>query len=267
MGERSESVLMTIDWPDFSNDPSSADAGRKSKRRHREPVVRALVERIASGVLECGAALSTEQEFAEEFGVSRTVIREVMQDLVGLGLIVTRPRVGARVEPRENWDRFSPIVLRALLDHGLDAAFYEPLIEARGLIEPEVAALAAARAKPSDIAEIEACFDRLAGLLSSGRVLTSAERVSADIAFHRSILACCNNWVFQRFGLLFDAAIMARMALAEQAQGEDPPFALQKHRRIVDAIKARNPGEARKAALSVLALSKPSYADYFAEGQ
>jgi len=53
------------------------------------------------------------------------------------------------------------------------------------------------------------------------------------------------------------------MALAQQAVAEDPPFALKKHRRIVDAIIARNPGEARRAALSILALSKPTYADYF----
>ena len=62
---------------------------------------------------------------------------------------------------------------------------------------------------------------------------------------------------------MFDASIMARMALAQKAPRTDPPLALEKHRRIVDAIKGRNPSEARRATLSVLALSKPAFSDYF----
>lgn len=240
-----------------------AVVGRKNKMRHREPVVRELVERIAKGNVFADGFLPREQDLVEEFGVSRTVIREVIQDLVHLGLVETGPRVGARVRPRGAWDWFNPIVLKALLAYGLDAEFYESLIEARGLIEPEVAAMAAARAQARDIEQIEACYKRLAQLVERERPVTPDERIAADIAFHRSILATSGNWVFQRFGLLFDAAIMARMALAQQAVAEDPPFALKKHRRIVDAIIARNPGEARRAALSILALSKPTYADYF----
>lgn len=237
----------------------------KTRPRHRDPVVAELVGRIASGAIPESGYLPTEQELTGEFGVSRTVIREAVQDLAGLGLIATRPRVGARVEPREKWDRFSPVVLKALLAHGLDAEFYESLIEARGLIEPEVAAMAAARACAEDIERMEACYARLAVLVDPGRAVTPEERVNADIAFHRSILAASGNWVLQRFAPIFDAAIMARMALARQAPVEDPPFALKKHRRIIDAIKTRNSGEARRAALSVLALSKPAYADYFEE--
>lgn len=240
---------------------------RKSKKRHREPVVSELVERIACGKVFSNGYLPTEQELVEEFDVSRTVIREVIQDLVHLGLIETGPRVGARVRPRDQWDRFSPLILKALLAHGLDAEFYEPLIEARGLIEPEVAAMAAARATAADIENIEYCYEQLATLINRKVSATPQERVAADVIFHRSILSASGNWVFERFGLLFDAAIMARMALSQKSVDDDPPFELQKHRRIVDAIKARNPGEARRAALSVLVLSKPSYAGYFNEGR
>ena len=244
-------------------DDEANQSTRKNKERHREPVVIELVERIAKGTIFQDGYLPTEHELVEEFGVSRTVIREVIQDLVNLGLIATGPRVGARVQPREKWDRFSPIVLRALLEHGLDAEFYESLIEARGLIEPEVAAMAAARASATDLNHIKAYYDQLAALHDQDKVVKSSELMAAEIRFHRSILSASGNWVFERFGLLLDAAIMARMALAERSRDEDQPFALQKHRRIVDAIKERNPGEARRAILSVLALSKPAYADYF----
>lgn len=253
---------MTLDWLMIPMD-GDAKAGNRSKRRNREPIVSELIERVASGTIPIGGFLPIEQDLVEEFGVSRTVIREVIQDLVNLGLIETRPRVGARVQPTENWDRFNPVVLKALLSYGLDAALYEPLIEARWLIEPEVAAMAAARAGKEDIKRIEQAFVFLEEMVNPARKVTPEERMSADIAFHRSILVTCGNWVFQRFGPLFDAAIMARMALAQQAAEDDPPLALEKHRRIVRAIQDRNPSEARRATLSVLSLSKPAYADYF----
>ena len=168
-----------------------------------------------------------------------------------------------RVQPVEQWDRFNPLVLKALLEHGLNADLYESLREARWLIEPEVAAMAAARATAEQVNEIDAAFEKLADTVHPDKAVTPEQRMAADIALHRAILGACGNWVFERFGPLFDASIMARMALAQQAPRTDPPLALEKHRRIVDAIKAHNPSEARRATLSVLALSKPAFADYF----
>lgn len=237
----------------------------EAKRRNREPVVAALIERIASGELGVGDHLQTEHDLGLAFGVSRTVVREVIQDLVALGLIETRPRVGARVLPMERWDRFNPMILNVLLTYNLDASLYEALREARWLIEPEVAAMAAARADADGLARIEEAFQNLAKTVDPSRDVTPQERVVADIALHRAILSACGNWVFEQFGPLFDASIVARMTLAQQAPRTDPPLALEKHRRIVDAIKVRNPGEARRATLSVLALSKPAFDDYFEE--
>ena len=243
----------------LSNEPIVS----KGKRRTREPVVAELLTRIARGDIAIGGLMPTEQELVVEFGMSRTVIREVIQDLIGFGMIQTRPRVGARVQPVEQWDRFNPLVLKALLEHGLNADLYESLREARWLIEPEVAAMAAARATAEQIGEINAAFEKLADTVHPDKAVTPEQRMAADIALHRAILGACGNWVFERFGPLFDASIMARMALAQQAPRTDPPLALEKHRRIVDAIKAHNPSEARRATLSVLALSKPAFSDYF----
>jgi len=101
-----------INDPLLSNDPIIS----KGKRRTREPVVAELLTRIARGDIAVGGLMPTEQELVIEFGMSRTVIREVIQDLIGFGMIQTRPRVGARVQPVEQWDRFNPLVLKALLE-------------------------------------------------------------------------------------------------------------------------------------------------------
>lgn len=251
---------MTTDWLEMLQ-PEQKEERRSSKKRQREPIVEALIEEIISGMVPVGGPLPTEHQLVEVYGASRTVIREVIQDLVGLGLIETRPRVGARVCEPKKWDRLDPLVLNAELRHGLDASLYEPLIEARGIIEPEVAAMAALRAKPKDVENIKQAYEALAAMEDP----TPEQRIINDIAFHRAVLAACGNWVFQRFAPVFDAAITARMDLAMRSDSIDPPFALAKHKRIADAIADRNPGEARQATLSVLALSKPTYADYFSE--
>ncbi|MEM8838352.1 MAG: FadR/GntR family transcriptional regulator [Pseudomonadota bacterium] len=227
--------------------------------RQRVPIVETLVREIVNGTFEPGLRLPTENELCERFGASRTVIREVMQDLTAYGLISSRPRVGATVRDPEHWDRLNPAVLKMELKFGLNAELYEPLIESRAIIEPEVAAMAAARAKPVHVRQIVAAYERLAAM----RDPSSQERVEADIAFHRAVLRACGKWVFQKFGPLFDAAITARMDFVLKAGLFDPPFALQKHNRIVDAIIERNPREARQATLSVLALSKPTFSGYF----
>ena len=163
-----------INDPLLSNEPII----NKGKRRTREPVVAELLTRIARGDIAVGGLMPTEQELVVEFGMSRTVIREVIQDLIGFGMIQTRPRVGARVQPVEQWDRFNPLVLKALLEHDLNADLYESLREARWLIEPEVAAMAAARATAEQVKEIDTAFVKLADTVHPDKDVTPEQRMA-----------------------------------------------------------------------------------------
>src|SRR4051812_29570854 len=58
---------------------------------------------IGAGQLRPGDQISVEQ-LGQEFGISRTVVREVLRVLESKGLIVARPRTGTRVTPVDMWD-------------------------------------------------------------------------------------------------------------------------------------------------------------------
>jgi DNA-binding FadR family transcriptional regulator len=76
-----------------------------------EEVLDRLGPRIVSGELPEGSVLTLEWMRAE-FGVSRTIAREVVQVLASMGLVETRRRTGTRVRRRERWDSYDPAVIR-----------------------------------------------------------------------------------------------------------------------------------------------------------
>lgn len=104
-------------------------------------VLAELGPRIVEGTLPAGTVLTLEQ-LRVDFGVSRTIAREVVQVLVSMGLLESRRRTGIRVLPRERWDAFNPAVVRwrlagagprrhlAFLEH--DVAFHGLLLAASG---------------------------------------------------------------------------------------------------------------------------------------
>lgn len=224
------------------------------KERHRAPVVRELVERIVSGHYPLNSTLPTEAQLVEEFGVSRTVIREVVHELTAMGLLSVRPRVGAVINVEDEWDRLHPHVLSAFLANGLKASFYEPLMEARALIEPEFAAMAAARATPMQVARIKITCERLERAVEEDK----ATLIACDLAFHKAVLGAAGNWVLDRFAPIIEAAIVARASLMDK-KDTDERFDIEKHRAVLNAIEARNPREARRLILNIIALSKPQY--------
>src|SRR5260370_20066459 len=70
----------------LSRDPSVVDR-----------VVHAVTDSIVSGQLAPGQRLDSERELADQFGVSRTVIREATRSLVAQGLVQTRSGRGVEV--------------------------------------------------------------------------------------------------------------------------------------------------------------------------
>ncbi|MGH3331896.1 MAG: FadR/GntR family transcriptional regulator, partial [Nocardioidaceae bacterium] len=70
-----------------------------------------LGPRIVSGSLPVGTTITLEW-LGEEYGVSRTVAREVVQVLASMRLVESRRRTGIRVLPRQEWDAFDPAVIR-----------------------------------------------------------------------------------------------------------------------------------------------------------
>lgn len=107
-------------------------------------------------------SLPTEAELCEEFGVSRTAVREAVKMLSAKGLISSRPRQGIRIMPEEDWNIFDSDLLRWSLEGNPSLKVLKEFLQMRIAIEPEAAALAARFARPE---RIQAIGDALEGML------------------------------------------------------------------------------------------------------
>ena len=212
-----------------------------------DQIVRTLGEEIIGGVHAPGANLPPEPVLLQRFGVSRTVLREVLKTLTAKGLIVAKTRIGTRVLDPLNWNYFDPDVLAWKVNLGMDQAFRANLAEIRRALEPAAAALAAKRRTKPDIA-------RLRAAIAAMRLETTPRGFAeADLVFHLAVGAASGNPMMRSVAAVIEAALIQAFQLS-------PPVrtpALQKetvdaHAAIVDAIEARNGDAAAKAMLAVI---------------
>src|SRR5215510_12161476 len=84
-------------------------AVRKSSLHHQ--VAQDIGARILRGEFAPGDLLPNEAESCRAYGVSRTAVREAMKMLTAKGLIISRPKIGSRVQPKESWNLLDRDVL------------------------------------------------------------------------------------------------------------------------------------------------------------
>ncbi len=206
----------------------------------------ALVEAIVSGEMPENATLPNETELMTRYKVSRTALREAMQFLSAQGMVRARTRAGTVVLPGEEWNFLDPMVLDAALRHRANTSFYEALLEARALLEPEAASLAATRATARQVALIEEAF--LAMVESNSRDDEAWSR--ADLAFHTAIIEASGNWIYRHFGSAIRAALLVTFRLTHRHTTSHGDVVAM-HRDVLEAIRLRKPEEAA-AAMDVL---------------
>lgn len=222
-------------------------------RNRTDEVVERIASEIESGRLAPGDRLPTEQEMMAAFGVSRTVVREAVSALRAEGLVTTRQGAGAFVGDRSLRPfRISPDGLQSIED-------VLKVMELRLAVEVEAAVLAAERAKPEEIAAIEAALDRIDAAIRRGE-----GAVDEDFAFHRAIAAATGNAHFVRFLEFLGRFVIPRQNIRlELATGAEQRAYLarvqREHRRMFSAISARDPVDARRAMRDHLCRSLVRY--------
>jgi len=213
----------------------------KSTRIYQE-IVRQVKGMIAEGRLKSGDQLPPERDLAEKFVVSRTSVREALRALESLGLVEIRPGEGTFVREVSIETLIEPL---ALIMVSQREAIGE-LFEARRLLEPTIAALAAVRATPEEIHEMERILEQQAKEIATGKT-----GLAEDAAFHAAIGAAAHNRAITRIA-------HAVMDLLTQSREESlntpgrPNRSHEDHRRIVAAIAARDDAGARRAMLDHL---------------
>ena len=203
-----------------------------------EQIIQQIEELILKGELREGSQLPAERELAEQFGVSRTAVREAIKALQEKGLVDAFPGRGTFVtNGTSNSMRRS--LDRIMKSGETDGWAY--LVEVREILEPEIAALAAARADYEDLAALRQALD----------VMDNAERdsdvyIEADLDFHLALAeAAANPIVLSLIDSIVGFLREQRSRLFRVAGG--PARGQHYHRSILEAIERHDPQGARAA--------------------
>jgi len=197
-------------------------------------VSRELIRSIVSGRFSPYDLLPTEEQLCGEFGVSRSVVREAMKVVTGIGMARSRQGQGTVVLSTASWNNFSAELIQARRDTGTMHDVLSEVLELRGIIEVQAAGLAAIRGSEEN-------FDELAGLLErmQAAVGEPVAFIALDLEFHTEILrASANHLIVSLFGLLAPALTAAReIGLDGQPQPQGMRRAIEEHVRILATLR------------------------------
>lgn len=205
-------------------------------------VVEHLRQAIESGLYPVDGRLPSERELAEQLGVSRPVVREAIIVLESRGLVQTRHGAGVFVQTAGE----GPAAAAADSDSGP----FE-VIEARRLLEGEIAALATEIVTDRQIAAMQRLIDRIADAR-----LDEATREKADRAFHIALARVTENdvvvgMVEKLWDMRYQSALCEYFFRRAREAGIEPP--VDEHQKVLDALKERDPQAARQAMREHLA--------------
>jgi GntR family transcriptional repressor for pyruvate dehydrogenase complex len=186
---------------------------------------------IISGKLKEGTKLPPEREFAEKFGVSRSTLRDALRELEnkhllqrvqGRGTVVLEP-------PQDKWD------LRRMTA----STDSEYVAELRYAVEPSVARLAALRATPADVLQLEQAA------AEAGVTLTKETAMDVDINFHAALARASHNPL-----MVAIVTTTTEWTREERVVTHSNPtwqqLSIEEHNAILDAVRRAEPDEAEK---------------------
>jgi GntR family transcriptional repressor for pyruvate dehydrogenase complex len=216
-------------------------AGTLFEQVSREPrlsdkVAEMMLETILSNRLQVGDRLPSERELGEQFGVSRTVVREAVRALAAKGVIEVRSGSGLRVAAVDA-SAVSESMRLYVRGGGLD---FEKVHEVRRLLEVHTAGLAAERAEETDVASLREVHERMT---------RDADDVDAasldDLEFHRRIALATHNELYL---VLMDSIGRALIDIRRANLGSgSAPATLAQHAEILESIAAHDAARARTA--------------------
>lgn len=203
-----------------------------------ERIVSQIEQRIVAGELKPGDQLPPENALAQQFGVSRTAVREAIKALREKQLVEVHPGRGTFITNQAPGSMRHSLSL--LVKFGSTNGSSD-LVEVREMLEPEIAALAASRTTDEDIAAMQEAVDTM------DTALDDPDRfVEADLDFHLALAEATQNPLIP---LLMDSIIdllreeRKRTGLVNGGL----PRGQHHHKKILKAIMLRDAKAARKS--------------------
>lgn len=215
----------------------------KHTRLHDE-IVTLLQKQILTEAMKPGTRLPPERELAETFRVNRATVREALRRLEHIELVEIRHGDGVYV--RDFMESSNVELIRAVVDIDKSSDVLFHVLEARRIVVPEMASLAAQRRSDADVATLE-------GILAD----PSLSYVERDIQVHQAIARATGNLLYIILLNFFNRLFKSIIALYFEEEGNRRQ-SWRFHQRICEAVRDRKPQEARRIMLKALSFAEES---------
>lgn len=197
-----------------------------------EGIVNQIMQEVSNGNLKPGDKLPSEREMCNVFAVSRTVVRDALKTLAGLGIVTIRHGMGAyinEVDVSEDVSRLSSLLQ-------ISQGTIEELFQIREILESKAAFWCALNAKDQDIVQLE-------DIIRKGKELggkNESKLALLDAELHLKISEAAGNKVLKRLMVnLLDLTGEVRVSVLKISGRQR--LSVLEHETIVEAIKQRDP--------------------------
>lgn len=208
-----------------------------------------IARQILSGTILPGTILPSEVELCEQFGVSRTSLREALKLLSSKGLLESRPKIGTRVRPRTFWNILDVQLLEWLSGIEATEEMYHQFLDFRRVVEPHATMLAALNATKEQRIELSKIYQQMCHVAEN---FEPEAWVNIDTQFHRMIFLSSGNCFFIPFGNVLTTVFKWFISYSSATGG----MCLNDHHLIYRAIMSGDAQAAYEASLGLMNGSK-----------
>lgn len=221
-----------------------------------EAVANHLVDLIRSREFGPGDTLPSERELQQKMSVGRVAVREGLARLSALGIIQVDHGKGARVREGVDVEAMGQVLMPLFPDRYPKAL--QDLLRARSAVDSELASLAAQGRTDEDLRILESLLDNPGRALTDDRAL-----VDLDLNFHREVARIADNAYLTGFHEALAGPIKEYLLRDDRPRNRRE--VIDRHRPILEAIRAQDPAGARRAALDHLVVYSSSVDGTFSD--
>lgn len=211
-----------------------------------------IAQKILTGEYPPESILPGEMELGEQFGVSRTAVREAVKTLAAKGMLLPRPRIGTRVLARSSWNFLDKELLAWWLTEDNFEEVVSHFLVMRSSLESQACFLAAITGTSEQKAQLNTLMEEMIELK---RHFIRERWIEVDMAWHEHIYAMSGNPFLTSFASLFHSVYQTYFTSITQNE----VVKLDLHQAIVDAIQESDGPRAQLACQTLL--NTPNHKD------
>jgi DNA-binding FadR family transcriptional regulator len=208
-------------------------------------VVHDLVSAIVTGEVRPGESLPPEGVLSQQFGVSRTVIRESVKRVEEKGLVTVVQGRGTQVEPPSSWNVLDPVVLSAMVDNDDSLGVLDEVAIVRASLEASMAAATTERLTDDALARLRDALRLMHDTAADADSFDAADDAdsfaAADADFHLLVMELSGNRLAESITKILFVRARESLRFRGARNREIVDLTLREHDAVVRAIEAGDP--------------------------